>query len=199
MLGSTCKCIVRSASKCPFSGLNYKVLNWPFDMQIVRQQWPLTWGFFCCRSNRSSIWFGSCGKLYRFKRVNSRRSFTSWRMLWTIVYPLRGLWLVCNKILLLLIEKRISKDSGGLTRIPLGKVFCAFLKSRTSPSHVVFSTEFAWISGGFILFLVNRYSGLLFWVGLLWWLIFRRRSLFLILLILATGFLCRLHRVYHSG
>lgn len=150
-------------------------------------------------SNNSSIWFGSCGEFYYFKCVNDRRSFTSWRMLRTIIARLWGLRLVCNKILLLLSEKRIPKDSGGLTSIPFGKVFYAFLKMWTMPGHMIFSIKFAGISGRFIFFLISRCSGLLFWVWLFCWLLLRRSDLFLILLVLATGFLCRLHRVYHSG
>lgn len=107
--------------------------------------------------------------------------------------PLRGLQLVCNKVLLLLSGKRISKGSGVLTSIFFGKVFCEFLKTQTMLSHVVFSIEFAMKYGGFILFLVRRRNNLLFWVFLLYLPLFRRSGLFLILLFLTTEILCRLH------
>lgn len=120
-------------------------------------------------------------------------------MFGTIVSPMRGLQLVGNEILLLLSRKRISKDSKCLTKIILSKVVCALLKSQTMPSCVAFSTEFAWISVGLILFCISRCSNLLFGVALLRWFLFRRSSLVLILLVPATRFLCRLHRFYHSG
>ena len=199
VLGGMCRCVVYCASKCPFWGSNYKVLNWPLDMQIIGWQWVLTWEWFCYWSDRSSIRFDSCGEIYLSKCVNGRKSFSSWRMLWTVTTPWRGLWLVGNEILLLLSRKRISKDNRCLTRIFLGKVIHAFLKMRTMPSYMIFKTEFAWIVGAFILFHISRCNGLLFRVGLLRWLLLKRSGLIFFLLVLATGFLCRLHRGNCSG
>lgn len=120
-------------------------------------------------------------------------------MLWTIVAPWRGLLLVCNKILLLLSGKRIPKDNRGLTSIPFGRIIYVFLKTQTTPGYEVFNIEFVSKYSRCILFIINRCNSLIFWVGMLRWLLFRRSSLFLILLFLTIGILCRLHRVHHSG
>jgi len=89
-------------------------------------------------------------------------------MLRTIVAPLQGLGLVCNKVLLLLRGETIIKDIGGPTSIIFNNVLCAFLKMQETINHVVFSTNFAREYGEFIISIVRRRSGLLLWILLLY-------------------------------
>ena len=120
-------------------------------------------------------------------------------MLWTTIAPLWGLGLVCDKVLLLLRGERIIKDIGGPTSILFSNVLRAFLKMQAVIGHVVFRTDFARESGKFIISIFRRHSSLLLWTLLLFWLPLRRRGLFLILLVLTTGFLRRLHKFYRGG
>lgn len=98
-----------------------------------------------------------------------------------------------------LIRERINQDIRGLTSILFSNESYAFLKMREMIGHVVFNTYFARESRGLILSIVRGHNSLLLWVLLLFLFLFRRRNIFLILLVLSTNFLRRVHKVDRSG
>ena len=120
-------------------------------------------------------------------------------MMRTTISPFQGLGLVFNKMLLLLRRERIVRDHEGSTSVLLSNEVYAFMEMQTMMCHMAFHTYFARELDNFFLSIVRFGSSFLLGIGLHSGLILRRRDLFLVLLVLVTKFLCRLHIVNRGG
>lgn len=191
-----CRGVMSRASKCPFGGMNHGLSGRPFDMKIVGWQWIRTGTRFMSINDRISIEFGSCLELNTLYAINGRWSFT--KRMCTIISPLRGMWWVCNHVLLWIREGMMKNDRCP-PRVFFCDKICAFLQPRTFVCQVVLHIDSTRKIHGFLLSFVHLSKIFLIGIILMIRLLFQGRGIFLVLLVLATSFLWIFYRIYLSS
>lgn len=101
-------------------------------------------------------------------------------------------------MLVLLRRKRVIEDRRDSTTVLLRKELCALLETKKILSQMVLNAYLARKIGKFLLSFIIFSSSFKIWVVVSCLLLFRKSVIFLIVLVLTIGFLCRMHKVDHK-